>query len=127
MTEQDVQRWLDEYGVAWINGDPEQAAALFTDNALYRETPFDDPMKGRDEIIQYWQEGAADAQEDVEFSSKVWAAVGYQAVAGWQASFTRKASRTRVELDGTFRLDFSTDEDVMLCRSLEERWHRRET
>ncbi len=126
MTEQDVQRWLDEYGVAWINGDPEQAATLFTDNALYRETPFDDPMKGRDEIIQYWQEGAADAQEDVEFSSKVWAAAGDRAVAGWQASFTRKASRTRVELDGTFRLDFSTDEDVLLCRNLEEWWHRRE-
>ena len=49
MTEQDVQNWLDEYGCAWVNGDPDKVVTLFSDTATYRETPFDDPMTGRHE------------------------------------------------------------------------------
>lgn len=127
MTEKDVQDWLDAYGAAWINGDPRQVMRLFTDAARYRETPFDEPMIGRTTIGAYWQEGAADAQEDVEFTSRVWAVKGDQAFAGWQARFRRKASGGRVQLDGAFRLAFATERGVLLCRSLEEWWHRRET
>lgn len=127
MTEQDVQRWLDEYGRAWVDGDPDQAVALFTDAAVYRETPFDDPMRGRREIRKYWQEGAADAQEDVEFSAQVWAVVDQTAIAGWQATFTRNGSGARVELDGTFRLTFVVERGALRCSRLEEWWHHRES
>ena len=127
MTEQDVQRWLDEYGRAWVNGDPDQAVALFTDTAVYRETPFDEPMRGRREIRKYWQDGAADAQENVEFSAQVWAVADETAIAGWQANFTRKASGVRVELDGTFRLGFVTERGALRCARLEEWWHHRES
>lgn len=127
MTEEEVQNWLDAYGAAWINRDPRQVATLFADTAQYRETPFDEPMIGRAAIRTYWQEGAANAQEDVAFSSRVWAVVGDQAFAGWQASFRRKASGRRVELDGTFRLEFSAEHGVLICQSLEEWWHRKET
>ncbi|GGF00254.1 nuclear transport factor 2 family protein [Stappia taiwanensis] len=127
MQKQEVQNWLDRYGRAWVEGDPEQITALFTENATYRETPFDPAMTGREAIRQYWQDGAADAQEDVAFSSKVWAIDGTTAVAGWQARFTRKACGSRVELDGTFRLKLTGSTDGLLCESLEEWWHRRET
>ena len=30
MTEQDVQNWLDEYGRAWVNGDPYQLGRVNT-------------------------------------------------------------------------------------------------
>ena len=59
MTEQDVQDWLDEYGRAWVDGDPDRAVALFSDTATYREVPFDDPMRGRHAIREYWRENAA--------------------------------------------------------------------
>ncbi len=127
MTEQDVQRWLDEYGRAWEDGDPDQAVALFTGAAVYRETPFGDPLKGRQQIRKYWQEGAADAQEGVEFSAQVWAVVDDTAIAGWQASFTRKDSGVRVELDGTFRLTFVAERGALRCSRLEEWWHHRES
>ncbi|MXY15081.1 MAG: nuclear transport factor 2 family protein [Proteobacteria bacterium] len=127
MTEQDVQDWLDAYGQAWVEGDADQAAALFSDIATYRETPFDDAMRGRGEIREYWQKNAADAQIDVEFSSQVWAVNDDTAIAGWQACFTRKASRTRVELDGTFKLVFSGGSGTLLCMRLEEWWHIRES
>ena len=127
MTEQDVQNWLDAYGRAWANGDPDQAVTLFFDTATYRETPFDEPMRGRLEIRQYWQKNAADAQENVEFTSQVWAVKNDTAVAGWQARFTEKASGMRAELDGTFRLVFSNEEGALQCTVLEEWWHSRES
>ena len=127
MTEQDVQDWLNAYGRAWIDGDPERAVALFSDTATYRETPFDDPMRGRHQIRKYWQKNAADGQEDVEFASQVWAVGKDTAIAGWQARFTNKASGTRVELDGTFRLVFSREQGAFQCTILEEWWHSKES
>ncbi len=125
MTEQDVQHWLDEYGRAWVNGDPDLVVTLFTDTATYRETPFEDPMKGRRAIREYWQHGAADAQENVEFASQVWAVKGDTAIAGWQARLTEKATGVRIELDGVFRLVFSSEQGSSLCTILEEWWHSR--
>ena len=127
MTEEDVQDWLDAYGRAWVDGDPDQVVVLFTDTATYREVPFDDPMRGRQEIRKYWQEGAADSQEDVEFASQVWAVVSDTAIAGWQARYTEKATGARVELDGTFRLVFSGEPGALQCTILEEWWHSRES
>ena len=127
MTEQDVQNWLDAYGRAWVDGDPDQLVTLFSDNATYRETPFDDPMRGRLEIREYWRKGAAEAQENVEFTSQVWAVKNDTAIAGWQARFNRKASGARVELDGTFRLVFASEQGIFQCTALEEWWHRKES
>ena len=127
MTKQDVQKWLDEYGRAWVNGDPDLVVTLFSDTATYRETPFENPMRGRHEIREYWQSNAADAQENVEFASQVWAVRYDTAIAGWQARFTRKASGVRVELDGTFRLVFSSEQGTFQCAVLEEWWHSKES
>lgn len=127
MTEQDVQNWLDEYGLAWVDGDPDRVVTLFSDTATYRETPFDDPMRGRHEIREYWQNNAADAQENVEFASQVWAVRNDTAIAGWQAHLTLKASGARVDLDGTFKLVFSSTRGAFQCTLLEEWWHSKES
>ncbi len=123
-----IQNWLDRYGQAWVDGDPDQITALFDENASYGETPFDHSMVGLRAIRQYWQEGAADSQRDVVFSSELWAVDGTVAIAGWQAEFVRKVCGPRVELDGVFRVTFATGiSGAILCTSLEEWWHRRET
>ena len=127
MTEQHVQDWLDEYGRAWVDGDPDRVVALFSATAIYRETPFDDAMRGLHAIREYWQSGAADAQKYVEFASQVWAVTHDTAIAGWQARFTRKASGAQVELDGTFRLVFSGEPGALQCTELQEWWHSRES
>ena len=127
MDHETVRRWLDAYGKAWVDGDPEQVVALFTPAATYRETPFDAPMQGHDAIRRYWQAGAAEAQEDVAFSAQVWAVAGDTAIAGWQAQFARKATGARIALDGVFRLRFAQVGTALLCDRLEEWWHRRET
>ena len=127
MTEQDVQNWLDEYGRAWVDRDPDRVVTLFSDTATYRETPFDDPMTGRHEIREYWQNNAAEAQENVAFASQVWTVRNDTAIAGWQAGLTLKASGVRVELNGIFKLVFSSEQGAFQCTLLEEWWHSKES
>jgi len=45
---------MDQYGVASETSDPAVAAALFAEDAVYQETPFDEPMRGREAIYRYW-------------------------------------------------------------------------
>ena len=93
------------------------ADAVHYHSAVYR----------RHEIREYWQSGAADAQENVEFTSQVWAVKNDTAIAGWQASLTRRASGVRFELDGAFRLIFSNEHGTFRCAILEEWWHSKES
>jgi ketosteroid isomerase-like protein len=119
----DVQKWLDEYGRAWTGGNADAAVALFRADATYQETPFDEPMKGRDEIRAYWQ-SATDEQKNVSFKSKVWAVAGNEAYAWWHATFKRAGED--VELDGVFRLVFAAEGGHLACTALQEWWHARD-
>lgn len=121
-----VSAWLAAYGAAWIKGDPDAIVALFTSDAVYRETPFDPPMEGSGAIKTYWQEGASDGQADVSFDFDLWAVQDLEAHAGWTAGFTRKATGSKVELDGTFRLSFELTDEGLKCNYLSEWWHRKE-
>ncbi len=121
----EVETWLNEYGQAWVKGDPAAVAMLFSDDATYQETPFDVPMRGKDSIKAYWKNGAADAQEDVSFQYQLWAVAGNEAFAQWTADFLRIASGERVDLSGTFRLVFEKDSGRLQCVALQEWWHRR--
>lgn len=127
ISEEQADAWLARYGDVWRTGDAEAVTALFAEDAIYHEDPFERPMQGRDAIRRYWQEGASDAQEDVSFRHTVWAAARDQCFAHWQASFTRVRDGSRVRLDGVFRLQFRRGDDgTVLCTSLQEWWHRRE-
>ena len=54
MTDDDVQRWLDDYREAWLSYDGTAIAALFSEDALYRYHPWDEPVRGRDAIVSDW-------------------------------------------------------------------------
>ena len=121
------ERWLEAYKAAWQEQDPDAAAALFTEDATYREMPFSEPFRGRAAIRAYWAEVACESQRDIDFDYQVWAVDGDTGVCHWSCRLTRRASGERVELDGAFRCVFSSDDDEAgLCRVFEEWWHRRE-
>ncbi len=54
MTREDVQRWLDAYVEAWRSYDPIAIGALFSDDAAYSYHPYDEPLRGRQAIIESW-------------------------------------------------------------------------
>jgi ketosteroid isomerase-like protein len=60
MDEGEVGRWLEAYVEAWRSYDADAIGRLFSDDALYRYHPWDEPapsrVRGRDAIVASWQE-----------------------------------------------------------------------
>jgi hypothetical protein len=117
-------KWLAAYGQAWEEGDVQKAADLFAEDAVYRETPFEEPLKGKDAIRAYWQDGAGSTQEQVNFDYRILDVRRNEGIAHWQAKFRRVNSGNFVELDGILVAEF---DDSGLCTDFQEWWHRRET
>jgi len=123
MDHESFQAWLEAYGRAWESHDPDAVVGLYSDDLVYYETPFDEPMRGREGIRRYWAEAVA-AQRDVKFSADVLAVSGDTGIARWTTSLTRVPSGVQVELDGIFLVTFG---DAGRCREFREWWHRRES
>ena len=54
MEREDVARWLDAYVEAWKSYDREAIAALFSDDVEYRYHPYDEPIVGREAVVESW-------------------------------------------------------------------------
>jgi len=123
MNRTNFERWLESYGRAWEDGDPDAVTQLFTENSLYFETPFDPPLSGPGDIRRYWTEGAKLGQEDVRFRAEPLFSVRDTWYARWNASFRRVPSGAFVRLDGILACSF---DDTGLCSEFREWWHRAE-
>ena len=53
-----AETWIDRYRKAWSSNDPDDIRALFTEDATYKTSPFDEPWRGLDEIVAGWIERA---------------------------------------------------------------------
>jgi ketosteroid isomerase-like protein len=54
VTREEVNRWLGDYIQAWKSYDREQVEALFAEDISYRYHPYDDPIEGRDAVVESW-------------------------------------------------------------------------
>jgi len=54
VTREEVDRWLARYVEAWKTYDRDKIAELFADDINYRYHPGDDPIVGRDAVVQSW-------------------------------------------------------------------------
>lgn len=118
-----LKSWLDAYGHAWETKDPEAAGKLFTEDASYRESPYGEPMRGREAIVEYWSH-VPRTQDDVHFKYEIITLINEIAIAHWSASFIRIPSNVKVRLDGIFLLNF---DESNRCRRLREWWMRHES
>ena len=119
MNDTGLSAWLEAYRQAWESRDPYAAAALFSADAEYFETPFGTPARGPEGVRDYWA-NATRNQSDITFSYVIVCTSGDAAVARWEAAFTRVTSGVTARLDGVFLLRFDGEG---LCRELREWWH----
>jgi hypothetical protein len=49
-----AQTWLDDYVAAWKSYDRDAIAALFARDVAYRYHPYDEPLVGRDAVVDSW-------------------------------------------------------------------------
>jgi len=54
------QAWLDRYMAAWRSNDPAEIGDLFSEHAVYRYRPTDEPVTGRAAIVASWLEDPDD-------------------------------------------------------------------
>jgi hypothetical protein len=117
------EAWLNSYGRCWESGDSSAIKNLFTDDARYYETPFDEPMIGLEAISNYWRKGTQESQTSVRFTYSTVAVAKDKGLSRWSASFVRVPSGNKVELDAFLEAEFATDGR---CSRFNEWWHRRE-
>jgi hypothetical protein len=56
----EVMRWVAGYERAWRDGDVVAVEALFSDNARYRPSPYDEAEIGHDAIKAFWLDDEAE-------------------------------------------------------------------
>jgi len=122
LTHERFAAWLDAYGQASAENDPQASADLFAENAEYYENPFDEPMVGREAIFDYWSKGAQNLK-DKEATFEILSVNGNTGIARWQSNFTVIESGKRLALDCLFVVEY--DEDG-LCHTFREWWHIRD-
>ena len=119
LTMETFKVWLESYGRASRENDPQASANLFAEDARYYETPFDKPMIGRDAIHKYWEKGAQNLK-DKESSYEAFSVQGNLGIARWQSRFTVIESGKRLALDCIFLVLFDENDK---CTEFREWWH----
>jgi ketosteroid isomerase-like protein len=122
LTIDEFKKWMGQYQVASETSDPAAVAALFADDAVYQESPFDEPMRGREAIYRYWSEASQWIQES-RFSYEILAVRDNWGIALWQGQLTLRETGKQILLDGVFLVEF---DEAGLCSRFREWWHRRE-
>lgn len=112
----EVDEWLERYRSAWESADPDAAAALFTEDAVYRSSPFREPHVGQDGIGEYWAR-ATGSQSDVTVKIGLPITEGNRTAVEWWT--TMRDETTEITLPGILFLRFAPDGR---CEELREAW-----
>lgn len=106
LTRPHVAMWLDAYVSAWKSYDPEEIAALFTEDAEYLYSPYHEALMGRDAIVQNWLEDRdTPGTYDAQYMPLV--IEGNTAVANGRSTYYQADGKTFArEFDNIFLLSF---------------------
>lgn len=105
MDRADVDRWLERYVAAWKSGDAAEIGDLFAESARYRYRAFDEPLAGRDAIVQSWLDHD-DEPGTFDAAYTCWALDGDRAVGVGTSTYTAPEHKV---YDNAFLLVFDAD------------------
>lgn len=110
---------IDTFGKGWAKGDVPLLMSVFTDDAVFIETPFSAPRTGRDSILEYWRDVPVH-QAEITFTSGEIFVVGPWFSVEYKVTFRRRRTGQWVEARG-----------AMFCETRGEKiselrmyWHR---
>ncbi len=114
--------WLITYKKAWEKSSPNLASSLFTQDAEYYESPFDEPFKGTLEIQKYWED-VTKLQKEITFKFQIIDIVIDKGYCKWQTEYIRTKDNEKVKLDGFFEVSFTYEGKCFLFK---EWWNRKQ-
>jgi ketosteroid isomerase-like protein len=86
-----VEAWIGAYEGAWRTAGTDALAKLFTDDASYRMSPYEQPAIGLEAIGELWERERAGADEEFEMTCQVVAVDGDTAVARIEVGYASGA------------------------------------
>lgn len=114
--------WLNKYKMAWEQKRLDLIEELFALNAVYHKTPFESPLEGIVNILNYWKE-AFDTQQQITFDFEVKNTFKDCGIANWTAHFTSIKNQKKVMIEGVFEAYFNKD---LKCSHFNQWWHKKE-
>jgi hypothetical protein len=113
-----VQEWTDAYAQAWRDRDADAAAALFTEDCVYRDHPLKEGHRGPEGVRSYWANVTSTQDRvDVRMGAPVESSDGRRAaVEFWVRMLT---GGTEAVVIGILFLRFAEDGR---CEELREAW-----
>ncbi len=112
-------KWIKAYGRAWETKNVEKFAGLFTEDAQYYWTPFDEPKQGVQEIADAFR-SAVSRQDDIHFG-RSWIHINRElGIAHWWCSFTRVPDDYTVHIDGCMVIKITR---AARCKEFWQWWH----
>ena len=113
-----LQKWLEEYVEAWRTYEPEKIRNLFSENALYFYSPFDEQthLRGREAIVADWVK-QPDAVGSWEAHYAPVAVEGNVGVAQGRTRYFRSDGSIERQFDNIFVMHF---DDAGRCTRLTE-------
>lgn len=127
VTTAEVTHWLESYYDAWRRADSEAASMLFTADAVYAETPYEESwpegkrMSGRNQIADYWHWVTVELSQFLNGGYDLWAVNRNEAYARWWVDAKLRDDGYWIKAEGVLRLSFSDRlDDHLLCGQLLE-------
>ena len=110
MNRKSVQEWLDKYVEAWRTYEPSQIFDLFSEDALYFYSPWDEdcPLRGREAIVADWLK-EPDAPGSWQAHYEPVAVEGNVAVAQGRSRYFRPDGSIHRQFANIFVLHFDED------------------
>ena len=110
---------VDEFSAGWAKSDPDRIAAQFTEDAVFIETPFSSPLRGKAEIRKYWADVPYHQSEITVVTGEVYGA-GPWFGTEFKAVFRRRRSGDWVEARGALFCETVGDK----ISEMRMYWHR---
>jgi hypothetical protein len=94
----EVENILNKYGQAWVEQDTDLILEVFTEDGIYHEFIFLEPMVGHEAIKNYWETRIKKEEASIHFELLNFYIEDQHVIAEWKASFDYLPDRKRVEI-----------------------------
>jgi ketosteroid isomerase-like protein len=111
---------VDEFGRGWARGKTDVLMGVFADDPVFVETPFSDPMRGREAVRGYWAEVPLN-QSEITFTSGEIFVAGPWFSTEFRLVFRRRRTGEWVEARGAM----FCETDGTRITEMRMYWHRK--
>jgi ketosteroid isomerase-like protein len=113
------RKLVSEFEAGWAKGDVNRIMGLFTEDAVFLETPFAEPIRGASAIRRYWSDVPVNQAEIKVTSGEIYAA-GPWFSTEFKATFRRRRTGDWIEARGAL----FCETDGVRITEMRMYWHR---